>query len=177
MLPNLNRGKIMSLNLLAVVETINGCTFAGMDTVTNVTLKGGKKNPMQGRVTKAVRGNRVMLFSNKKTNGYDAMVKRRLESEGKDPESFTLGQRAWGTRLENMPIVEHKGELYLECIFLKAGQVTYLLDGIPVEKTAIEGLETEKVEGTQGGLDNKVIIRTYKAESIKALRMGGEEIR
>ena len=166
----------MGNSIVQVLETVNGASFAGMDTLTNVTLKGGKSNPMQGRVTKAVKGSSVMVFTNKKSNGYENMVKRHLEAEGKDPDSFELGPRAWGTRLPELPLVEHKGEVYLEVIFLKAGEVTYLLDGIPTPKDMIQGLE-EKEEGHQGGLSEskKVIIRTYKLPSIKRLRMNGQE--
>lgn len=166
----------MGKSIVEVVSGVQGCDFAGMDTVTNVTLKGGKKNPMQGRVQKHMNGASVMLFSNTNGSAYAAKVERHLVAEGKDPASFTLSPRAWGTRMEGLPIVEHKGEKYLEVIFLKSGKVYYTLDGQPIDKAEIEGLE-DKPEGAQGGLsdDNKVIIRTFKVESIKALRMNHEE--
>lgn len=167
----LNMGK----SIVEVVAGVKGCDFAGMDTVTNVTLKGGKKNPMQGRVQKHMNGASVMLFSNTNGSAYAAKVQRHLEAEGKDPASFTLSPRAWGTRMEGLPIVEHKGEKYLEVIFLKSGKVHYTLDGQPIDKAEIEGLDDDKPEGAQGGVDNKVIIRTFKVESIKAIRMNHEE--
>jgi hypothetical protein len=160
-----------------VLETINGATFAGLDTVTQVKLKGGKKNPFQGRVTKMTKGSTVMLFTNKNSNAYENMVKRRLEQEGKDPSSFELKPRAWGQRVPNTPFVEHKEKNYLECVFIKGGKSVYLVDGEEIEKDQIEGLEDAPVnEDSQGGVENKVVIRTYAIDSIAEIRVLGEKI-
>lgn len=158
-------------NMLVKLE---GATFAGIDTVTEVKLLGGKKNPQQGRITKQVTGSRVMLFTNKGGSAYDNMVRRRLEQEGKDPESFQLSPRAWGERVVGTPYVTHKGARYLEAVFLGAGEVQYLQDGQPISAHDIEGLPS-KQEAEQGGLERKVVIRTYKLESITGLRAYGEE--
>lgn len=158
-------------NIVEIFSNISGTDFVGMDTETSVTLLGGKKNPMQGRVTKVTTGSNVMVFQN---GGYNAMVQRRLAQEGKDPESFELSPRAWGTRVQGGPFVEHKGALYLEVIFLSAGKVQYMFDGQPIAKDQIEGLK-ESSEGRQGGLENKVVIRTFKVDSIVALRVNKQE--
>ena len=169
----------MDINIAKkLLENVSGASFVGIDTLTNVPLKGGKKNAQQGRVQKRVTGSSVMVFQNKKINGYDAMVKRRLVNEGKDPASFELSPRAWGNRIPNTPFVEHEkdGEMryYLEVIFLKAGDVEYLLDGKVVSKDEIVGLP-EKREGEQGGLDNKVVVRSYSLDSIVKLRIDQTE--
>jgi hypothetical protein len=161
--------------LQAILENVNGASFVSIDSVTEVKLTGGKKNPFQGRVTKVVTGSSVMVFQNKKSNAYENMVKRRLEQEGKDPESFSLGERKWGSRIPETPFVEYNGNLYLEVIFLKAGKSVYLVDGQPFEGE-IQGLEKAEVsEDSQGGLNNKVVIRTYKAGSITAVRIDKQE--
>lgn len=163
--------------LVQAVADINGASFVGIDTHVDVKLSGGKKNPMQGRVTKRMNGATVMSFQNKNFSAYAAMVHRRLAAEGKDPEDFKLSERAWGTRIPNMPIVEHfkdgATKYYLEVIFVKPGTVTYLLDGAPIAKSDIEGL-VEREEGEQGGLENKVIIRTFAADNITELRIDGK---
>jgi len=104
-------------------------------------------------------------------------VARRLTAEGKDPASFVLGERAWGTRVPNMPIIEHFKDgataYYLEVIFLKPGVVDYFIDGAPIAKSDIVGM-ADKEEGEQGGLDNKVIIRSFKADSITEVRVDGK---
>ena len=153
-----------------IMASVNGASFVGIDTATIPKLKGGEKNPMQGRVTKINMGSNVMVFQNKNTNGYDNMVKRRLQKEGKNPDSFSLSPRKWGVRETGTPFVEHKGELYLEVIFLKSGTVSYELDGETIAKSDIVGL-AEKKEGEQGGLSDKVPVRTFKVGSISAIRI------
>jgi len=150
-------------------ESVNGSTFIGLDTETKVHLKGGKKNPHKDRITKRTTSN-VMVFQNKKSNAYKNMVERRLIAEGKDPSSFELQPRRWGKRIPNTPFIKHNGEYYLEVIFLNSTKSEYFLDGNPIHKKDIIDLPTHK-EGKQGDLDDKVIIRTYKLSSIKALRM------
>lgn len=158
------------MNLFELISNhVNGASFVTIDTETVVKLKGGRKNPQQGRVTKRVNGSNVMVFQNKTKSGYGAMVERRLEKEGKDPATFQLSPRTWGTRLDGVPFVEHNGKYYLEVIFLHAGEVQYLLDGQPININEIEGLPPRGPEGEQGGLNDKVIIRTYSVESIKAI--------
>jgi len=151
-----------------VNNNLSGASFISIDTCTPVTLSGGKKNPLQGRVTKVVTGSNVMVFQNKNQNGYDNMVKRRLHNEGKDPDSFVIGPRQWGVREEGSPFVTHKGKEYLEVIFLSSGTVQYYVDGV-VHNGPIQGLRTNPVEGHQGGLNNKVIIRTYTVDHIQSI--------
>lgn len=157
-----------------LLATVDGAGFAGIDTVTAVTLKGGKGNPQQGRITKLHNGANVMLFTNKRTNAYKAMVERRLIAEGKNASDFQLQPRRWGKRIVDSPFVELEGEHYIEVIFLKAGTSTYEQDRKPINKNDIVGLPEHK-EGKQGGLENSVVIRTYKLSSIKAIRIDGTE--
>lgn len=170
----ITRKELVELLLNPVVSGISGASFVGIDTLTDVKLTGGKSNPMQGLVQKATVGSSVMVFQNKNSNGYENMVRRRLETEGRDPDSFELKPRVWGVRIEGTPIVEHKGTYYLEVIFLKAGETSYFFSGKPIKKDLIQGLETDKEEGRQGGLDNKVIIRTYKVDSIARITINKE---
>lgn len=160
-----------------VFENVNGASFVGIDTEVVVTLKGGKSNSQQGRVTKVVTGSSVMVFQNNKQNGYANMVKRRLENEGKNPESFQLSERRWGEREAGTPFVTHKGATYLEVIFLKAGKVTYLLDGKVINKDDVVGLPEKKAASGQGGLDTIVIIRTFKLASVTAIRIDAQEFK
>lgn len=149
-------------------DSVHGATFIALNTETDVPLKGGKANPLQGRVRKTCIGSNVMVFQNARSNAYENMVKRRLEKEGKNPETFVLSPRKWGNRIPNTPFVEHNGKLYLEVIFMKAGESKYYVDGVETDKDRIPGLD-DKQEGEQGGLDNKVIIRTYSVDSIRAI--------
>jgi hypothetical protein len=162
-------------NLARIMSEVNGNTFISMDTTTTPILKGGKSNPMQGRVQKHMTGASIMVFQNKNTNAYKNMVERRLAKEGKAP-AFELSPRRWGERVANLPIVEHKGGEYLEVIFLNANavKVSYTIDGKAIDKADIIGLNERPTEGKQGGLEDKVIIRDFKAESIDRLTVAGK---
>ena len=170
-------------NLFYIFEGVNGNSFVSIDTETKVALKGGKSNPMKDRVTKRVTGSRVMVFQNKKVHGYESMVKRRLAEEGKDPNSFALGERKWGERIPNLPVVQHinkenERKFYLEVIFLEAGKVEYFLDGRAIDKEKIVGLEPAKVdEESQAGLENKVVVRTYSVDSIIGMRVNKQDLK
>lgn len=158
-------------NVLADIinDSINGATFIALDSTTIPKLRGGKKNEMQGRVQKHTVGSNVMIFQNKNGNSsYSNMVKRRLEKEGKDPETFALSPRKWGHRIEGTPFIEHKGSHYLEVIFLHAGKTYYTLDGEIINKDSIEGLPVT-YESNQGGLSDRVVIRTYNINNIDSI--------
>lgn len=131
-------------------------------------------NPIANSVVeKHNKGAKVIIFQNVFGSGYNNMVQRRLEKEGKNPESFKLGARVWGNRLKGSPIVEHKGNDYLELIFIQSGESSYTVDGKPVSLDSIAAnLPPKAAGGKQGGLNDKVIIRTFKVESIQTLTIG-----
>ena len=163
----------MTSQIEQLMKDVNGSTFISLVTETSVKLTGGKKNPLQGRVTKLTTGSNVMVFQNKTTNAYENMVNRRLEKEGMLPNSFSVGPRAWGTRRQNEPFVDHDGHVYLEVIFLSSGHSQYLVDGQPFDGI-IDGLPSHS-EGQQGGLENKVIIRTYNILNIKSITINKQK--
>jgi hypothetical protein len=167
----ITRNEILALFLNPEQSGINGNSFIGLDTLTEVKLLGGKKNEFVGNTQKATTNINVMVFSNKNSNGYENMVNRRLIAEGKSPDDFVLSPRTWGVRIPNTPIIEHKGEYYLEVIFLKSPNLhtSYFFNGKPIEKRFIQGFPEKSEEGEQGGLDNKVIIRTYKIASLSRI--------
>ena len=165
----------MSNSIQSIINNnVNGATFVSINTNTEQKLTGGKKNPLQGQVRKVTENASVMVFQNKSVNGYDAMVKRRLEKEGKSAESFKLSPRTWGTRMDDQPFVEHKGQHYLEVIFLKSGESHYEVNGKKTPANLIAGLPAPKLEGKQGDLNDKVIIRTFKTSSITKVNINKE---
>lgn len=159
----------MNVSIEQLVSHVNGTSFVGLDTETPVKLTGGKSNPMQGRIVKQVIGSSVMIFQNQHSNGYENIINRRLVQEGKDPGSFSVGPRQWGERRTGTPLIDHNGQVYLEVIFLRPGTIRYFLDGNQIDKDAIIGLASSQEEGEQGGLSNKVIIRTYNVANIKRI--------
>ena len=188
-----------------------GCTLIGYDALTQETLSGGKKNPMQGRVSKLHTHFLAMVFSNAVKNSYEVMVNKRRKEEGLEGV-FEAGKLTWGTKIENTACIEHKGNYYLQTIqfqtaeklnefcenvgitftdkdseLLEAmkqkvvgyktpfGRIDYLLDNQLIEKEKIEGLKESTSNGKQGGLSEnyKVIVRSFKVESLKRLTFNG----
>ncbi|MNI33071.1 hypothetical protein D3C73_869990 [compost metagenome] len=162
------------VKMTQLLETVNGSSIINITTATTLPLLGGKDNPMKDRVKKVTEGTSVMVFQNKTKNGYAAMVQRRLNKEGKNVD-FKLSPRKWGTRVPNMPIVEHGDERYLEVIVLKTGAVHYEYNGKVIEPSAIQGMKPEPPLAEQGGLDDKVTIKAYNFDSIRSITINKEK--
>lgn len=177
-----NRQAQMSA-LELIFGQVNGASFVGIDTVTVPVVRktlteargaNAVANPHYGRILKHGIGHNVMVFQNKKSNAYENMVERRLINEGKDPTSFQLSPRSWGQRIDGTPFVEHKDKLYLEVIFLKPGLSFYSLDGVRTDTEVLQGLTLDREEAMQGGLENKVVIRSFAFDSIKKVTIDGQ---
>ena len=191
----------MHHNILDLVGNINGTTFASIDTTTEVKLSkkmstcvkddqsgiiqalldaGVETNPFCDKIFKHTSGTSVLLFSNSKTNGYENMVKRRLEQEGKDKESFKLSPPVWGERIKDTPIITHNGEYYLEVILQHSGDSSYVIKDKDnfykhIDKDLIFGLPKTRENSTgQGGIENKVMICRYKLKSITGIRCNNQ---
>ena len=165
----------MTTKLSTIInENVSGNTFISINTSTDVKLRGGKKNELQGRVRKITTGLNVMVYQNKTTNAYENMINKRLKKEGKQT-TFEVGPRKWGERITNTPFVTHNEQAYLEVICLHPGTSHYEVDGVKTDADAIEGLPPVQDGGDQGGLDDKVIIRTFKVDSITAITINKEK--
>ena len=164
----------LARKIMSSLIQVSGAAIGSIDAETKITLTGGKKNPQQGRVTKKTEGGNVMFFTNTNSNAYNNMVKRRLAAEGKDPEGFVLSKLPWGERIAETPFIQHNDKLYVQVVYLQAPKaVKYFLDGVEIAKNAIQGLpSSEMSESSQGGLNNKVILRTYMLENLRKLKMG-----
>jgi hypothetical protein len=143
-------------------ETIQDGQRVRLNFSTTPKLKGGKSNPHQGRIQKVTTGAIGILYTSGK--GYFEKVNEGLIAEGKAPD-FEPKPRAWGVRVEGTPLIEHKENFYLDVVFESPGETQYFLDGEKIEREDIEGLEDKK-EGEQGGLEEKVYIRTISLESL-----------
>jgi len=174
----------MSFKLRDQINQFHGSQIISLDTVTDVRVRGGKKNPYYGKLRKVTKGSLVMIF--KSSVGFKNMVNRRLanqiELQGdilavvNGDQSFTPGPRPWGKRVSDTPFVFHKEKYYLETIFLRPGKTKYYFGSKEVRKEDIKESLFLKVEGKQGDLRNKVIIRTYAMSSIIKVRKAGAEL-
>lgn len=162
------------INGSADVE-INGNTFVNIETLTSVSdLVKPKSNPYNGLMKLNI--SNVQIFQNKNSNAYANKVKRELAKEGKDVENFELQPRKWGERIKNTPLVTHKGEFYLEVMFnTQVGETRFFHNGEEVSAETVKPHRREKKEGSQGGLENKVIIRTYKIASITSITIAKQK--
>lgn len=184
--------QVTGMSLQAILDDINGAEFASIDTLTMVPLnktlggRGTGANPHFGKIFKRAEGISVMVYTNKKSNAYENMVKRRLTKEGQDPNQFELGERAFGTRIKDTCFIEHTlkdgtYQMYLEVICMSnAKRVEYmqLTDKglVPIAKEEIIGMrDSEPNPEGQGGLEDKVIVRTFKVENVKRIRTDKKE--
>jgi hypothetical protein len=146
-------------------------TIIAFDSQTVVPLLGGKSNPMLGRVFKHMTAAQAMVFGNVNSSAFVNMVRRRLILEGKDPNDYQPSERKWGTRIKGTAFVENKGEYYVEVLFLRPGNVVYYYNGQVIDKSEIIGFNPrDPSEESQGGLSNKVYIRTFKLASLISVR-------
>jgi len=149
----------------AALEDLKGSTFIGLTTVTTPKLTGGKKNELQGMVTKRTIA-QVQVFTNQNTNGYENK-RKKVDAD------FKLSPRTWGERVKGTAFVEHKGKDYLEVIFIKVISTEYFINGYPVAKDSIDTLPKSRPSSET----DDVIIRTYGLDSIKEIRAFGNEVK
>lgn len=169
----ITRTKATKLNIRLILDLMRDGQWAGLDYVSDVKLRGGKKNPMVGHVQKVVTGARVFVGAS-----YEKMVQRRQKEEGIVAD-FKPSKRAWGEYVGDYPIVKHEKDgitkYYLQVIFdeTKKLDVHYLLDGKPIAKEQIEGFPPETEGGKQGDIERKVIVRSISLDNITQFRGAG----
>lgn len=150
--------------LEAVLRRVNGATFAAIDS---------KTSPSEG-LTKIKTGENVLLFSNKKGSSYERMVHKRLQSIGKDPTTFKVGDLPWGKRIYGTPLIRHNnGRLYLQAIIIGEGEERFFIRGVEISRPNW----LRKCAPSNQGLphDKAVKVRCYSLDSIEAIRIFGNE--
>lgn len=158
---------MLRTNLINSFSQIRNNAIGSITMETSVKLTGGKKNPMQGRITKKSSGGSVMFFGNSKSNGYANMKNRRAKKVDFNASTFTPKPRPWGNRISGTPLVFHKDKVYVECVFLHAPKTEYFLDDNAISKHAIQGLKK-----SYSAKKNDVILRTINIDNVKELKMG-----
>lgn len=125
-------------------------------------------NPFHDRIVKRQRSNVFIKFD------YENSVNKARLKEGKEAD-FVAKSRKWGTHVDDTPLIEHKGEYYLEARFLgNSPGVDYFIDGnTPIDKTAFESFVPEKGESKSQDLENEVVIRDFKVAGIREITLNG----
>ena len=147
----------------------NGHSLIGLTILTDSRAK--KTGNPYGKILKKTR-----LLANIGFHYANSLNSQALR-EGKKID-FDIKPRVWGERLANCPLVEHKGNYYLEAKVEKTFEVNYFLEnGAPIEKELVEPfLPKKKESSTQDQLIKKVILRDIKLESILSMRIGDKNI-
>jgi hypothetical protein len=106
------------------------------------------------------------------------MVKRRLAEIGKEPECFEVKDLPWGSRIPDTPLIVHHGKYYLQTIVLREGEERMFVGNVELAPEEFSAFTRKSNVGEyQCGLgDRAVIVRTYKLESLKELRLMGETV-
>lgn len=169
-------------SLYDIMAELSGVSFISLDTTTEQKVNkfyvdddGEKKpNPHHGRITKKMIGGRGLIYQNKNVNGFQNQVNSQMKKEGLSGE-FKVGPRSWGVREKDLPIVTLRDQVYLEVIFADKGKTQYYLDDHPIDRKDILGLPKQSKPTGQGGVKQQIVIRTFKVESIDALRVFRKE--
>lgn len=157
--------------LIPLLDRVHGATFA---TINSVTWP-----------NKSVRcvseGERVILFRTKGGSGYERMVKRRLAEAGKSPDAFSVGPLPWGERVGDLPLIQHKGNYYLQCIRLaEPSKRTYYIGttDIEISPDRLDAFGVTKRSNLNQDLppDEQVEVCCFKLESITSIVLMGERI-
>lgn len=132
-------------------------------------------NPYFGKVFK------ISTFSGKINWHYQSEVNHQRQREGglevvdgipqiRTPEKFEALPRKWGTRLKDSPLVEHKGQFFLEIKVEQTIRHEYRdHENQPFDVEKIKPFMSSKSESSRQGVENEVILRDYRIDRIMAL--------
>ena len=152
------------------LRAIKGTTAVGIVTITQPAMNkkvDGAPNPFYGRVSKWSRRSCMIGFF------YENSVNRQRGREGKEAD-FAAQPRKWGARIEGTPLVEHKGQIYLEAKQERVLETHYFLENGSVDAEVIEPYLTPKSLCGRQGVDEEVVLIDVKLENISAITMFGE---
>jgi hypothetical protein len=149
----------LQLQKLLMEKPINGGTFIYVLTDT-------KEGNLKNAKTCELAGLRKITATVGHAYAHHQYANQMLK---KNPEYVPQG-RTWGTRLKNCPLVEHKGNYYLELFFdngkSKTKNLGYFLDGKEIDKAKVrEALLPKKEE--------LIIYRNYSLDSIMEIKFAG----
>lgn len=103
--------------------------------------------------------------------GYELAVNRQRLREGMEAD-FSAYPRKWGQRIKGTPLVEHRGQYYLEVKVQKAN-CTYYIGTTEVSHADIAPWLRPASPHRQG-VSKEIILRDYSLENIKAVVYAGE---
>jgi hypothetical protein len=159
---------ITLIQLQVLLSQLRTSTMATFVTLTEPSMnKGG--NPYYGRLKKKTTQNVTINFN------YGNAVNNQLAREGKEKE-FVPHARKWGERIDGTPLIQHKGECYVEAKMNgKPQSVVYFCDGSEIAKEEIAlYLKSSNSNAEHQGVEKEIIIRDTKLSNVQEVKMGGE---
>ncbi len=157
--------KITKQELIELVNGIKGTTFISADIVTEPKMR-KTDNPYLGAT-------KVTTLSGAINFDYESSVNNQLERENKETD-FRAAPRSWGQHVDNW--VEHKGKYYLPIKVQGHSDAIFIHEGNKIDKDVLKPFlyESHKPH-TQEELDKEITVRDVKIESIRAIRIKGDE--
>lgn len=147
--------------LAAILLKVKGARPATITTCTSAGLKSPMRDVLKTSVTN------VMVNWN-----YQNAVNRLLEKQGQTAD-FEAQPRKWGDRVKGTPLVQYKGDFYLECKVEKSLSHTYHRpDGTALSDTEINPYRPAKKD--HQGPKDAVMLRDYKLTSIVGINIDGK---
>jgi hypothetical protein len=102
---------------------------------------------------------------------YETAVNRQRTREDLEAD-FRAYPRKWGNRIVGAPLVEHKGNYYLE-MKVQSARATYLVGNTEVSHNDITPY-LRPLSKSRQGVTREVILRDYALENIKSILYAGE---
>lgn len=176
---------ITGQGLANLLKDFDKKSFASMHTVTSPKFnKKGRDSGLSVKEVTGVDAENVRKVSDMVIGlGYDyeqLVVNRLINKEGKTGEEYERGI-SWHEPWEGSTVIhQHKktGERYLfiECIANNKPKSKFIdvTTGNVVEKEKLAEFLPKESKPENQGLDNPVEVRTFKLESIRQLKVGGE---
>ena len=161
--------KLSLIGLQDILLNFKGYSFAGLQTLTDARAK-KTDNPFKDKIV--LKESQLLVnvgfhYSNSLVN----QAKRENVST-----DFDVQPRKWGIRLPNSPLVEHKGNYYLEAKVENVFQTRFTdVDGNELDKQDVLPFLPKKRESTtQDRLEKKVYLRDFKLASIQKFAFDGK---
>jgi hypothetical protein len=156
--------------LQSKLREVKGCRAVSVVMVTAPAMNkkvNGEANPFYGRVQKRTYRSVMIGFR------YENSVNNQRQREEKETDFVALPRR-WGVHIEGTPLIEHEGNLYLECKVERVIGNQYLLDGEVVEDEVVKPYLAVRKQSSRQEVDNEVILIDVKLENIETIVMNGD---
>ena len=171
-----------------ILDKLNGNTFVSMRTITTQTTlnKGRGASAMVETIhinpDNIKKHTDIVGLAGQVT--FEALVNNRLVKEadlkGKESQlTFKVGERKWGTHVDNHPaLVEYKDSFYLVlyCVANNKPKVKHFYEGadIDLKDSKFDSYrKPPKKEGENQGTENPIVVRDYKFDNIKEITILG----